>query len=376
MRYNFTQLPAKLPYPPNIRGKLSTIHSKVVSEVIPIYSGSFKQRKQIVDVLNTVSYDVVENNSTDYMDPSFKDILNINVIDSDICKSKLGSLYIIERDINWDINPVDNPIIDNRITNDVESVKKEVVTRREDSATKEYTPKSDLFIQPPLFPRFNFNKVFAAGKIDDTLYTIYSSEPRIPKRQNEISVTTDVSIMTDDDFLNLYPNQLIKTRAEILYDRYPGMNYHHVLGSIIPIEGFSEDQIVDNIIKYPHIFKLYKKVDFDLVSFYTTIEIDNELHKVSDIWKSIPESSIIPYNADFIKEYVVRRYLLERDVKHIEHKYPMYGTLLPYLTLFTSKEDYIKLGYADVLDIAKQCVISRISYKTSRNPVLRRLSDA
>lgn len=384
MRYNFTQLPAKLPYPPYIKGKLSTIHSKAISEVIGEYSGSFRQRCRIVDALNTISYNVIENNSADYyMSLNRIDVLDLSTVDNDICKSRLGSLYILERDINWDIQPVDVDVKSDQVleystkaADEAFAVSKVVESSNKVIDRSDYTPKSDLYIQPPVIPRFNIKNVFAAGKLDGTVYTVYASEPKIPTKQNEISITTDISLMTDEDFLRLYPNQMIRTRSEILYDKYPGIKYNDIVGSIIPVAGFTDEELLDNVVKYPHIFKLYKKVNSTIVSFYTTIEIDGELHKVSDVWSSLPESDVIPYNVDFIKEYVVRRYLLERDIKKVDHKYPMYGTLLPYLTLFTSQEDYRRLGYNDTLGIAKQCVMSRISYKTSRNPVLRRLNDA
>ena len=79
--------------------------------------------------------------------------------------------------------------------------------------------------------------------------------------------------------------------------------------------------------------------------------------------------------SDFIKEYVTRRYILERDIKHIDHKYPIFGDLSPFLTLFMPRENYESLGY-DTEDIAIRCIISRVDYKKSRNPVIRRLNNA
>ena len=49
----------------------------------------------------------------------------------------------------------------------------------------------------------------------------------------------------------------------------------------------------------------------------------------------------------------------------------MYGTLDPFLTLFTCPEEYEHMGYTDVYQIARNCVESRVSYKQSRDPVLR-----
>ena len=49
----------------------------------------------------------------------------------------------------------------------------------------------------------------------------------------------------------------------------------------------------------------------------------------------------------------------------------MFGILDPYLTLFTTAADYQQWGL-DPLDVAKRCVSSRVSYRRSRNPTLRK----
>ena len=379
MRYNFTQLPDKLPYPPNVKAKLSTIHSELITYVITVYLGTFNQRRRIIDLFNTVSYYVIDKNSEFDKNWSPSNLFeNIELVDSSTCKSKIGSLYLIERDINWDITPIDpsSSYVSKTSSEKSSSEIKEVVVSDVPNVITSETPKSDLYIQPPVVPRFNVNKVYASGTVDNCTYAIYTSEPTIPKRQNEISITTDISKMMDSDLKNLYPNHLIRTRAASMYNEYPGISYHSLVGCIFPIHGFTEEQVLDNIIKYPHLFRLQKEVDGSIASFYPTIEIDGELKKISDIWDSLPESDVIPYNTDFIKEYVVRRYLLERDINKVHHIYPLYGSLDPYLTLFTKIDDYVAMGYTDIVGIAKQCVISRIEYKRSRSPILRRLSDA
>ena len=217
--------------------------------------------------------------------------------------------------------------------------------------------------------------IFRLIRVSGRSYTIYPSIPKIPTKQNEISVTTEVSMIQDADLRRLYPNVLIRTRAACMYDQVPGIKLDPVLGLILPIAGYTEEQLVDNLVKYPHLFKLMKEVDGTLKSFYSTIEIDGTLKKVSDVWNDFPESKVIPYTKDFVKEYVVRRYLLERDIDGVEHRYKLYGTLDPYLTLFAPVENYLNLGYTDIIGIARACVNARVSYKRSRNPVLRRLAD-
>ena len=95
---------------------------------------------------------------------------------------------------------------------------------------------------------------------------------------------------------------------------------------------------------------------------------------VLEIWEQLPESKVIPRNSEYIKEYVVRRYLLERDILSIKHKYPIYGDLSEFLTLFSTKQDYIKWGY-DCDKIVDKCIESRIAYKRSRNPILRAVNN-
>ena len=185
------------------------------------------------------------------------------------------------------------------------------------------------------------------GIIDNTEYCIYESCPAVPTKQNEISVTTDVTRMTNQDLLRLYPNQLIKTRGSAMYTPVDGLEFDRDLGLILPVSGFSRNQLVDNIVKYPHIYKLMKQTPSGLSGFYSTIEIDGSLYPISDVWRTLPESNVIPFNSSFIKEYVVRRYLLERDELHMKHNYPLFGTLYPFLTLFMPKEGYVSKGYSD-----------------------------
>ena len=89
----------------------------------------------------------------------------------------------------------------------------------------------------------------------------------------------------------------------------------------------------------------------------------------------LPDLKTLKPSWSIIAEYVVRRYLLERDILHVDHKYKMYGTLDPYLTLFMPSQDYVSAGYKDVVAIAKHCVESRVSYLQSRSPIIRRLEE-
>ena len=103
------------------------------------------------------------------------------------------------------------------------------------------------------------------------------------------------------------------------------------------------------------------------------IEIDGQLVKVTQqLWDELPELSCLPPNRAFQQEYVVRKYLLERD-NGIHHEKEMYGTLYPYITLFMPASDYVRRGYKNIEDIVMNCIKSRVSYYRSRSPVLNRL---
>lgn len=377
----FTQLPDKLIYPARIRAKLSTLHSDVITYVVSNFKNTAKYKRQVVDTLNTISV-YIKNNDALPSDWSVSNPLtNLELLDSSFCEDTLGNLCIKVKDIIWDVQESET---DEQISTDTVVTAK---TSSEDTVTSSKvvnvkpkrdigvvvspTPKENLYIKPPTIPQFDASKPWLQSQLNQNVYTIYESLPIIPVNQSQISVTTDVSKMTIMDMMKLYPNHFIRTRAATMYENHDGLTLDDDIGIILPIVGFSPTQVKDNIIKYPHIYKLTRYMNNKFTSFYSSIEIDGELHDTLSIWDSLPDSKKMPRNSEFIKEYVVRRYLLERDILGVEHKYPLFGTLEPFLTLFTTSDDYIRLGYTDVTDIAKQCVISRVSYKRSRNPILR-----
>lgn len=377
MSIEFSQIPAKLNYPRHVKGKLASLHSDIITYVASIYDGSHELRSKTIRLLNTVTRYVVEGDAfPDSWVASRNPFEAIEIEDELSLKDTLDSLYINPKLVDWDI-PVVAEHKSQRVMPSTAAPIVPVQSRTNNAGLKiklsKETDKSDLYIQPPVVPQFDTSKPWMSSVIDDTVYCIYTSVPEIPTKQNEISVTTDVSKMSDAQLMNLYPRNFIRTRSPILYENIPEFTYHPQLGVVLPIEGYTESELIDNIIKYPHLFKLSKLKDDEIISFYNTIEIDGQLFKISDVWKELADTAKIPYTADFVKEYVVRRYLLERDVKGIEHKYPMFGDLSPFLTLFTTASDYIQFGYTDVVGVARKCVESRIAYKRSRNPVIRRV---
>lgn len=393
---HFTQIPDRLKYIPVLKSRLSEIHSDIIMYVSSNFTGKMSDKRKIIDLMNTISYKVISNDDLKLpLDVKYC-LENFEPIPDSVCRGTLKSMYISLKDVIWDIDVnynllesynnknEENLVDDNK--NQIEDVKSSYSyvlneTKRGDinkstenvynELTLHKTDKSDLYIQPPNVPLFDFNSPVLNEYLDGNQYVVYKSLPLIPTKQNEISATTDVNMMSVQDLRRLFPNTYIQTRSPIMYQRLNGIDYDDNLGIIIPVDGFSKEQVIDNIIKYPHLYKLNKMNGDEIINFYSTIEIDGELLNVGDVWYDLPESEIMPYNIEYIKEYVVRRYLLERDVLGYNHKYKMFGELNPYLTLFMPIDFYIQYGHTDIDDIGRRCVESRISYKRSRNPIFR-----
>lgn len=374
-KIKFTSISERYKTSKSCKGKISELHSELITYVVHNFKNTKRYKQQVVNVLNIMTYVVYTGEILPFNWKISKPFENIPDFDFDLIESTLGDIFLTVDSIEWDVTPIQSDSINTskksiesvtsvNFSNDVKSVK-----------TFQPTPKQDLYIQSPVVPRFDFNKPWLQGHEGSDDLVIYTTLPEIPTRQNEISCTTDVTKMTYSELMNLYPNTTIHTRAPVLYKHIEGLDYEEGLGVILPIDGYTREQLIDNIIQYPHFYKLVREVDGNLCSFYTHIEIDGELYSILDIWNTLPDTYKIPRQKEFVKEYVVRKYLLDRTWKHVEYKYPLYGSLDPYLTLFMPANDYMNKGYTDLENIAKQCVISRVKYKLSRNPIVRRLDD-
>lgn len=234
------------------------------------------------------------------------------------------------------------------------------------------TPKEDLFITIPKYPK-------VADVSSSLPNNIRVSLPLVPSKQSEISATTDVNSMSEQDLLNLFPNTFIRTRSPLMYKPRQGITLDPDYGLLIPVEGFTDAQVRDSIIRYPHIFQLARQMeDGTFTSFYNDMEIDGELVNILKVWKYLPEAKIIDIDSlnstseqiEFIKEYAIRRYILERDIAGIKHKFDVRGSLPEFMTLFMPASMYTKEGYGNSIDIAKKCVSARVSYLRTRNPRL------
>ena len=378
MKIRFTELSDRLKYPAKYRAQLSMIHSDILAYADMYFNGTSTMKQKIVAALNATSYYVLSGEDIpDTWNPD-RPLDNIPEVSMKSLRSCLGPLYITSSNIIWDVsikNSSSEIVIDDDGTEDVPQFDLDAIEFDDITATS----PDDLLLDGPAVPRIDVNKIWMSGVIDGRLYCIYTSLPEVPTTQSEVSATTDIKLMTTSDFMKMFPNRVLYTRPAEMYAEYDSIEVDPVLGAILPIKGFTKKQLINNIIQYPYLANIVREGRVDgarkQVPFYTRIEIDGQLYKTVDVWNDIPEMKGLPKNKAIMQEYVVRRYLLERDVKHMEHKYEMFGTLDPYLTLFMPTSYYIEFGHKAVEDIAKQCVLSRISYKRSRNPVIRRLNE-
>lgn len=265
----------------------------------------------------------------------------------------------------------------------------------EDTYSSDEMVLDDIVLATKPYQRFDTSRVWK--KVYDDCgrpMNMYATLPIIPKKQRDISVTTNVDRMSRSELLNLYPKTTpVKgfRSHPIFRKQYEGFTTDPIFGFIPKIEGFTEEQVIDNIIKYPSLdsttrLKIRPKTTNMKYPqpFYHDIEIDGELidcKKITEeICERIPDiSRFIHAGAAYypiIWDYIVRRYLLERDILHMEHKYPMYGDLQPFASLCLSADEYVKRGYTnDIEEFAYNHVKSRIHYLESINPVITKYEE-
>lgn len=364
-----------------VKSKLSSFHSSVIIYVIKHFDGTMAYKQKVVKVLNILTYAIYASEPLPFNWSMLDPFTNMPDIDDDTIEEVLGDVYLTVEAIDWDIKAVetaDEPVIVAASVTPETPVNVVTPTATYIPAPKDVTiketPTTDLYIQAPEIPQFDVTKPWVQKRCGSDLLTIYTTLPEIPLRQRDISITTDVNKMTDSDLMKLYPNHFVRTRAPIMYVPQTNMDFDKEFGVILPIDDYSKEQVLDNIIKYPHLYKLAREQNDQLVSFYAYMEINGELIDTLEIWDSLEISKWIPKNAEFIKEYIVRKYLMDIEYKNAKFKYPIFGTIDPHLTLFMPAAEYAKRGY-DVIELAKQCVQSRVSYKQSRSPILRRIKE-
>ena len=101
MSVEFSQIPAKLNYPRHLKGKLSSLHSDVITYVSGIYDGSHDLRTKTIRLLNTITQYIIEGDSLPVNWSSAEaPFENIDIEDEFTLKSSLEKLYINPRDIH------------------------------------------------------------------------------------------------------------------------------------------------------------------------------------------------------------------------------------------------------------------------------------
>lgn len=386
-KIRFTSISEKYQVDRACKSKISELHSNLITYVVNHFKDTKRYKQQVVDVLNIMTYAVY---SGDLLSPDWRmsnPLENIPEMEDGLIEETLGDIYLTVDSIEWDVKPTDGSFEDSdskpistpqKVSSSTNLEKKKVqssTSRPVNRRAVNPTPKQDLYIQSPVVPRFDYTKAWIQGHEGADNLVIYTTLPEIPTRQNEISCTTDVTKMSYSELMNLYPNTVIHTRAPILYEHIDGLDYEEDIGVLLPIEGYTREQLVDNIIRYPHFYKLVREVGDEIYSFYTHIELDEKLYGILDVWDTLPDTKKIPRQKEFVKEYVVRKYLLDLTLKKTKYKYPLFGSLDPFLTLFMPADSYTARGYKDTENLARQCVLSRVHYKLSRNPIIRRLDN-
>lgn len=217
------------------------------------------------------------------------------------------------------------------------------------------------------------DKIWHQGEADGYDFCIYVSTPIVPAMQNDITVTTDVSKCRPADLIHLFPVVRNYPRFEWMYKNIEGAYHHPILGSILPIDDYSEAELIDNIVKYPVLSGMYRRDENQRIPSWRWTEINGELVSTLKIWDTLPIASKLPHNKKIVAEYFYRKYLLDRDIKGVQYKHPIEGTMEPYIMLFTTKEEYESMGYNNAVDLGRQCVENRVSYIQTRNPIIRRI---
>lgn len=393
MKFRFTELVDRYKYPLHRKSELLQYFSKLFEYGCNNFTGTKDFKRNLLNAFNVTTYWTLKFLNKDILEDAIDMSNYVGVIDDDTLKSVLGPYYIDVSDIEWDIDIVDSNYTENygdlqevkssldSVDNSVEIVNnsKDVIITTEETVLNP-TPLEDLSIKGPRVPFFDVNSIYREGTVNGNHYVIYRSLPLIPTRQCEVTLTTEVDLMSKSDLMNLYPNVKLQVRNELFNQHIDGLDYDEFIGAFIQIEGFSREQLIDNIIKYPVIEFLERegrsKGEPKWVDFWKFIEIDGKLHKTLDVWESLKDTKGLPKTKSIICEYVIRRYLLERDVKGIDHKYKPWGTLDKFLVLYMPSDMYIQHGYKNVVEIARQCVESRVSRIMSRNPIIRRLNES
>lgn len=219
--------------------------------------------------------------------------------------------------------------------------------------------------------RVNFDKVWHSGTYDGETYVIGTSLPEIPELQCDVSITTNVDRMTEADLIHLYPTREFKEFRHHMVDKFEGCPFDKLVSSYVPIPGYTHEQLIQNIIKYPFPHEYRRFINDQFIEVWKQVEIDGEL---VDIVKAFDQSELygkVQRCRRVLQEYGYRKAMLDLEYGK-EVNYPLIGDIQPYLALVFPEYVYKELGY-DTVELARKSVISRVSLLRSVNPVIRRI---
>lgn len=409
----------------NVGAKIETAVADIVSKNCRSLN-TRKSRIAICDLLNRVVYQYISDPSYKYVEGEVPDVGDIDI------EQELGDLFITINKVDFDSCPVEDAILedaneslsnqsgavssskeniqgasrsepDEHIDLDNVSVVDLMLESQQEHKEEElHIPpgyelfyadttsdgyqvsqdRSDISLLTSTMPAIDCTQVYLKSlDLAGRPINVYPTLPTIPTNQCEVSATTNIDTMIDMDFLKMFPNEVIRARHPMMYGTFTDVvnvygdpmeiEVDEVLGYIPVINGYTREQIIDNIIKYPQFTYWYRQEGRDRTPFTKYVEIDGELvPRMKWLRESKdPDLNNVPGNEYFIKDYMYRKYILDEEYGGIEHRYPPFGTYGPFMSLFMPKELYHKFGYKDAASIGRQCVQNRIDFFRSRNPL-------
>lgn len=409
----------------NVGAKIETAVADIVSKNCRSLN-TRKSRTAICDLLNRVVYQYISDPSYKYVEGEVPDVGDVDI------EQELGDLFITINKVDFDSCPVEEVMLedaneslsnqsgavssskeniqgayrsepDEHIDLDNVSVVDLMLESQQEHKEEElHIPpgyelfyaattsdgyqvsqdRSDISLLTSTMPAIDCTQIYLKSlDLAGRPINVYPTLPTIPTNQCEVSATTNIDTMIDMDFLKMFPNEVIRARHPMMYGTFTDVvNVHgdtmeievdEVLGYIPVINGYTREQIIDNIIKYPQFTYWYRQEGRDRTPFTKYVEIDGELvPRMKWLRESKdPDLNNVPGNEYFIKDYMYRKYVLDEEHGGIKHRYPPFGTYGPFMSLFMPKELYHKFGYKDAASIGRQCVQNRIDFFRSRNPL-------
>ena len=277
---DFTQIPDSLNYQKKYKAELSKLHSDIIVNFSKNCELNYTNKRKIIDVLNIVSYLVISGDAfpTDWKSSHPLDMSVESYLDTIDLVDYLNDLYISYKEISWDITKNDFALETFNEQKRLEKPDIHITVSHGSGVTiidkvDIKTPIEDVLLEPRKIPLFDFSKPWLRQSIHGVTYTIPTSLPLKPERSQDITVSTDVNMMSDFDIDKLFPNWFMHTRGVSLYKPLDGVELDPDFGLIFQFDGFTREQVIDNIIKYPYLYNVTRFVDGSVQDFYLNIEI-------------------------------------------------------------------------------------------------------